>query len=123
MSSSSLRQTEHARKGSHLVLAPELGRGRLQHPVSSQLPDDFVIALERLPVATLEIKALERLPRTLAAAVRRLGGVAHQLYPQADQVVRDAEHLLGFCRVEGIDPRPQSEVDGHQHRLAYRQPC
>src|SRR5262249_59590723 len=100
MSSSSLRQTEHAREGSDLVLAPGLGRGRLQHPVSSQLPDDFVIALERLPVATLEIKALERLPRTLAAAVRRLGGVAHPLYPPAHQAVGGPAHLPSF---RGVD--------------------
>src|SRR5262245_15436190 len=109
MPSSLLRQAEHTRKGSHLVLAPGLGSGRLQHPVSSQLFDHFIIALERPPIATLEIEALERLARTLTTAIRRFGWVAHQLYPQANQMVGDAKHLLRFCRVESIDPGAQSE--------------
>src|SRR5262249_16302931 len=122
MSSSSLRQAEHSREGSHLVLAPGPGSGRLKHPITSQLFDHVEVTLKRPPIATLEIKALERLPRTLATAVRRLGRVANQLYPQANQVVGDAEHLLCLSRVESIDPGAQAEVDGHQHCLTYRQP-
>src|SRR5215472_15284957 len=114
----SFRQTEHPRKGPQLVLPPGIGRLGHDHAVLGELLDHLVVALVGLAVAAVVVDLLEAVgARPLAARLDVLRRVAHELDPDRDQVLGDAEDARGVGGVERGQLGAQALVDRGQEGL------